>query len=229
MMKKLSILLLLILSPLVLAQDAGPVVYYISSDPSNQVAPAFSSYRGGKLIYMFVTGHDPMATGNQVYVGNFPCNIPSDGVTDTFITCETTDSGSNSDISNLPVTLISNSIAFTTASPNLVSYVNSYTPQLYELFPSAGFANQKINFFGVHRITYLGDGRDMGDVVKLLLGNDLCSRFDVVQANISSTTSSAYIQCIASSLQVGGRYNVSEKLTPGYANHGPNLRKSSLV
>lgn len=56
----------------------------------------------------------------------------------------------------------------------------------------------------------------MGDVVKLLLGGDLCSLFDVVQGPISPT-SYQYIRCIQSSLQVAGKYNVSELLTPGYA------------
>lgn len=228
-MMKLSLLLLLLLSPLLLAQEAGPVILSISGSPSSTVAPVYTSRRGGALVYIQAVGHDPMASGNLVYVGNFPCIIPSDGVTDTYITCETTDSGLNQDISNLPVTLISYSIAFTTVSPNLVNYVSSYTPQLTELFPASGFANLNVNFYGVHRITNLGDGRDMGDVVKMKLGNDLCSRFDVVQPAISSTSANAYIQCVESSLQVAGKYNVTEHVTPGIANHASTLRRPSLV
>lgn len=226
-MMKLTILLLLVLSPLVVAQEAGPVILSISSSPSAVVAPVYISRRGGALIYIKAVGHDPMASGNLVFVGTYPCIIPSDGVTDTYIACETTDSGLNQDISNLPVTLFSNSIYFTTASPNLVNYVSSSTPQLIELFPTSGYANQKVNFYGTHRITNLGDGRDMGDVVKMKLGNDLCSRFDVVQPAI--TTTNAYIQCIESSMQVAGKYNVTEQVTPGIANHATSLRRASLV
>ena len=225
---KLFILLLLVLSPLAVAQKTGPVILSISGSPSSIVAPAYSSRRGGALLYIKAIGHDPMASGNLVYVGNFPCNIPADGVTDTYITCETTDSGLNQDISNLPVTLISNQISFTTVRPNLVNYVDSYTPLLVELFPSSASANQKVDLLGIHRIANLGDGRDMGDVVKIKLGGELCSRFDVVQPQISPSNF-AYISCMASSLQVGGRYNVSQHLTPGIANKVASIRRPSLV
>jgi hypothetical protein len=227
-MKLSIILLILALVASLFAQQAGPTVFYVSNDPSQQTSPAYSSLRGGKLIFLKVTGHDPMATGNLVYVGTFPCVIPSDGVTDTFISCETSDSWSTTGISSLPVTLISNSIPFTTSWPNVVSYSNSYTPSLNEMFPTSGFANLNVYFYGVHRISDLGDGRFMGDVVKLKLGNDLCSRFDVVQAAIDGN-SNQYIQCIESNLQVAGKYNVSEQVTPGYANHAPALRRASLV
>jgi hypothetical protein len=225
---KIAIIILLALLPSLLAQEAGPLILYVSGSPTTQVSPAYSSLRGGALIYLQVIGHDPMASGNMVYVGNFPCIIPSDGVTDTFISCETTDSGSDTSIYSLPVTLISYGVAYTTASPNVVHYTTSSTPQLVEMFPSSGFANQMISYYGVHQITDLGDGRFMGSVVKMKLGSDLCSRFDVVQDPITAT-SNQYIQCIESSLQVAGKYNVSEQVTPGFANHSPNLRKASLI
>lgn len=225
---KLFILLLLIVSPLVVAQEAGPVINYISGSPNTVKLPALSSRRGGALLYIQAVGHSQMASENLVFVGTFPCIIPADGVTETFITCETTDSGLNQDISNLQVVLFSKGISYTTAKPNLVNYVDSSTPLLVELFPSSASANQAVNLLGIHRITYLGDGRDMGDVVKIKLGGDLCSRFDVVQANIPAN-SFAYIQCIASSLQVGGRYNVTEHLTPGIAHKVASIRRPSLV
>lgn len=131
-----------------------------------------------------------------MFVGTFPCTIPSDGVTDTFISCETTDSGSATNINNLPVTIISNGVAFTTVAPNLVSYVDSATPKLYEVYPDAGYANSIVNYYGINQITDLGDGRSMGEVIKLLLGNDLCSRFDVVQDLITKADSYQYIRCI---------------------------------
>jgi hypothetical protein len=168
--------------------------------PTAQVSPAFSSLKGGAMIYIKAIGQDPVASNNQIFVGNFPCIIPSDGVSDTFISCLTTDSGSSSDINNLPFTLIAYQQVFTTSSPDLVSYTNSYTPSLSEIFPTAGYANINVNLNGIHRISNLGDGRDMGDVVAIKLGNDLCSRFDVVQAAIIPT-SLQMIDCVESSMQ----------------------------
>jgi len=127
--------------------------------------------RGGRLIYIKVIGHDLMATGNRVFVGNYPCIIPADGVTDTFISCETTDSGSTSDINNLKVTLISFGITTISQSPNLVHYVGSRTSQLAEIFPTSNFGNQGQSYLGIHRLLSLGDGRDMGDIIGLKIGN----------------------------------------------------------
>lgn len=127
---KLVFILLLALLCTLQAQEAGPLIIYVSGNPTTQASPAKSSLRGGKLIYLNVIGHDPMATGNLVFVGTYPCIIPSDGVTDTFITCETTDSGSDTNIYSLPVTLISHNIAFTTTYPNVVDYTSAYTPSL---------------------------------------------------------------------------------------------------
>jgi len=90
----LKLLVILLASVSLLAQTNGPQILYISSSPSSVVNPAYSSLRGGALIYIKAIGHDPIAGNNLIYVGNFPCIIPSDGVTNTFITCQTTDSGS---------------------------------------------------------------------------------------------------------------------------------------
>lgn len=147
---KLAIIILLALIASLHAQGGGPVILSVSSSPSTLSYPIYSSLSGGKLIYINVIGQDPMPDGNQVYVGTFPCIIPSDGVTDTFISCETTDSGSTTNINNLPVTIISYGVSFTTSYPNLVSYVASVTPLLYEVFPDAGYANTVVNYYGIH-------------------------------------------------------------------------------
>ena len=68
----------------------------------------------------------------------------------------------------------------------------------------------------------------MGDVVRLSLGEDLCSRFDIIQEPIVAAIPQ-YIQCIASNQQVAGIYLVSEKVTPGYAIRAPGLRRASLI
>ena len=91
-MKHLVVLTLLL--AILHAQQVGPVVYYVSGSPNSISNPVYSSLRGGRLIYIKVTGHNLMASENKVFVGTAPCIIPSDGVTDTFISCETTDIGS---------------------------------------------------------------------------------------------------------------------------------------
>ena len=180
---EIKITLLLLLITLAHAEETVPSILFISSDPSKVEVPVVSSIRGGKLLYIKVNGHDPNPTGNLVYVGTHQCHIPSDGVTDTFITCVTGDLGPDaSDQNNLQVTLISYGVAVTTSSPYLVNYKGNKTPYLRDVYPSAGFAGSTINLLGKHRITDLGDGlRNMGDIVKLTLGDDICDRFDIDQ------------------------------------------------
>ena len=61
-MKKLSIIvaILLALMPFLLGQQVSPVINYISGSPSEVKNPAYSSYRGGTLIYLQVVGHSLM-------------------------------------------------------------------------------------------------------------------------------------------------------------------------
>lgn len=229
-MKATKMLSLLLLCLFLATQAVSLQIYYVSSLPGSISNPVKASLRGGTMIYLKVTGHNPDATGNRIFVGTFPCIIPSDGVSDTFIACQTTDTGSTMDIDNLPVTIISFGTAFTTPGyPNSVYFQNYYTPSLTELYPSTGFAYSSINFYGIHRISDLGDGqRNMGDVTKLLLGNDLCSRFDVEQAPINAVWY-ASINCIQSHQQEAGKYNVSEQVTRGFAQHSTFLRRTSLT
>lgn len=69
----------------------------------------------------------------------------------------------------------------------------------------------------------------MGDVVKLQLGGDLCSRFDITQPNITNIYVSSYIKCVQSNQQIAGKYNVTEKVTPGIANKAIAVRRPSLI
>lgn len=182
------------------------------------------------MIYIKAIGHSPMATHNKIFVGNFPCIIPSDGVTDTYIACVTTETGSNSNINNLPVSLIAHGLVSTSSYPDSVYFVTYKTPYLTEMFPASGFAYSTINYYGIHRIADLGDGaRVMGDVVKMLIGNDLCSRFDILQAPIPYPDWYDYIRCKQSHLQTAGKYNVSEQVLHGFADRSIYLRKTSLI
>lgn len=142
----------------------------------------------------------------------------------------TRDTGSNTDIDNRPVSLITNGQAFTTSYPNTVYFKTWKTPYLTEMFPASGFAYSSINYYGIHRIADLGDGaRVMGDVTKLLIGGDLGSRFDVLQAPISNPDWYDYIRCIQPHLQTAGRHNVSEQVLHGFADRSIYLRRTSLI
>lgn len=229
-MRTTKIISLLLLCLLLVAQAASLQIYYVSSLPSTVKNPVSASLRGGTMLYIKAIGHNPMASGNKIFVGIFPCIIPSDGVSDTFIACETTDTGSDTNINNMPVTIISSGTSFTTSYPNTVYFDSYFTPYLYELFPASGFANSQIILAGNHRITNLGDGqRDMGDVTKILLGRHLCSRFDIEQDAIAKQWSYAIIKCAQSHLMEGGNYNVSEQVVYGLADRHTFLRRSSLV
>ena len=142
------------------------------------------------MIYIKAMGHSPDPTENEIYVGTIPCIIPSDGVTDTYISCVTGDSGSSTEINYMYITLVvQKSRSITSSGNNYVKYTRAATPQLNAIFPTAAFGGQNVNLHGVHGISDIGDGlRSMGDITKLLLGNDLCSRFDVVQSAITGTT-----------------------------------------
>ena len=67
----------------------------------------------------------------------------------------------------------------------------------------------------------------MGDVTRIRLGGDVCNRFDIQQAPINPNWY-AYINCSQSPLTEGGRYNVTEQVVPGFADHNTFLRRSSL-
>lgn len=116
----------------------------------------------------------------------------------------------------------------TTSWPNTIYYRTSVTPQLRDVFPSAGFAGSSVNFYGVHEITDLGDGlRNMGQITRIRLGEDLCSRFDVEQDAINENSLN-YIRCIQSSSQEAGKYNASEQVLVGFANNSYYMRRSSF-
>jgi hypothetical protein len=100
---------------------------------------------------------------------------------------------------------------------------------ILELFPASSDANTLVNFYGIHRITNIGDGnRDMGDVISMKIGDTLCGRFDIVQGPISATAG-ATISCRQALVQRGGKYLVEEYLTPGYSMPDARLRRSSIL
>ena len=129
-MIKQSILIILHLLQIHSLEVTGPQILYVSDSPSGTSRSATTSLNGGRMIYIKAIGHDPMPTGNSINVGSFPCIIPADGVTDTFISCETTNSYSAVDILNLRVTLISYGIMTVSSIIDVVNYRNVKTPIL---------------------------------------------------------------------------------------------------
>ena len=113
-------------------------VIHVSSSPTTVANPIYSSLRGGRMIYIKAVGHNPDPSQNLIYVGSFPCLVPSDGVTDTFISCETTDTGSVTSIDNQKITLISNGVSVTTSYPNSVYFKTWATPNLRDGYRRAG-------------------------------------------------------------------------------------------
>ena len=140
-----KVIILLLLASLACSSQVPPFIYSVSSSPSAVSAPVSSSLRGGKLIYIKAIGHNPNPSQNIILVGTIPCIVPADGVTDTYISCVTGDSGSTVDIYSLPVTLIAYSTSFTTKWPYVVHYVSYATPQLFNIYPTAAYGGQNVN------------------------------------------------------------------------------------
>jgi hypothetical protein len=119
----MKLVYLLALTIVLIACQSGVTIYFVSNDPSAVVRPVYSSLRGGKLVYIKAMGHDPNPNNLKIFVGPYPCIIPADGVTDTFITCETTDTGSLVDIYSQTIALYQNGVLMTTtSSPNHVHF-----------------------------------------------------------------------------------------------------------
>lgn len=159
--------------------------------PSSTIRPVSAGTRGGTPIYIKYSGSELNSENVKVFVGNFPCLVDEGGVSETYITCETTDTGSQSDIYNLFVTIVSKGKTYTTTSPDYVNFYSSMNSQVNEIFPSAGFAKSTVYFYGSNSISNIGDGKDTGDVKKLMIGNKQCNMIDVAQPSYNS-----YLKCI---------------------------------
>lgn len=176
-------------------------LYSVSSSPTQIVNPS-GSVRGGTVIYIKGVGFSTIASNNQISVGPYPCIIPAAGATDTTLSCVTSDTLQNNDIYNLPINVISNGQQQSlTNEQGCFSYLNSFTPLVQALFPASAIAGTLVNFYGIHRITNLGDGnRNMGDVISMNIGNALCGRFDIVQGPINANGGDT-ISCRQASIQ----------------------------
>jgi hypothetical protein len=140
------------------------------------------SLMGGTAIHIKASGLSLDPTQTTILLQNsgstiaFPCNIPADGIVDGALTCITTPS--NKQVSNLMINIYTNInsiptyVPFATQSSYTYSYQNSFTPVVYDIFPAVAIGNTMLNYYGIHRISDLGDGlRNMGDIIKMKVGN----------------------------------------------------------
>ena len=67
------------------------------------------------------------------------------------------------------------------------SYSYDATPVIQNIYPATSVPGTFIRFYGIHRISWLGDGkRDMGDIISMKIGEDQCGRFDLTEGPIAS-------------------------------------------
>ncbi len=188
-------LTILLLTFMVECKKDDVSIIFVSSSENSGDRPVYSSLRGGTKIRIKAVGHSLDERLNQVLVGTFPCIIPSGGVTNAFITCETTDSKSTTDIYNLKVTLISDGKTAVSSSPDLVHYTISATPKITEVFPSSSYGGSTVAVQGNHQTKSIGDEKDTGDMKELKLGDKQCSLEGVKQDNYSPGNSNSFIKC----------------------------------
>lgn len=212
------------------AASNDPVfISYVSTVVDSSSSSLSGSMKGGTALYIHGLGFDPTSSHNQIYVGEFPCDTSAKGVTVDTITCDTT-APTTTAISNLPISVVvTGKNPYTcTSSSCAFSYSSSNTPVLRAIYPKSGGALDQIKFYGVHRIVDLGvDGRTITDVRGLYIGSLMCSRFDISEGPINAN-SNQFITCAIPPIQEGGYYNLTEWVTPGYADKSPRMLTGSL-
>jgi hypothetical protein len=109
-------------------------LFYVTTNDQSQSSARVGSIKGGTMIYINGLGFNPVAHKNFVLVGYLPCKIPAEGVTSTFISCETTASGF--EMGGQKITVIANA-QIKTLSKYTFSYRSGHTPQISDVFPSS--------------------------------------------------------------------------------------------
>ena len=226
-MQTKTIIKLFVLTILIACASSSININWISTVANSAVSPMAGSLMGGTSIHMSITGisQDPtMTTIKLQQQGSsiaYPCKIPADGVVEGALTCITTPSLNLQPISNFlinvfsvdengnPTFASSSSLSSTSSSSVYFSYQAAYTPMIYDVFPGVAVGNTKLNYYGIHRISNLGDAlRDTGDIIKIKVGDELCNLFGLTQASINPNAVSPII-CMSSYLQEAGKYLVS--------------------
>jgi len=103
------------------------------------------------------------------------------------------------------------------------------TPVIYALYPATAVVGDVVRFYGIHRVSNLGDGlRDLGDVKAMLVGDMQCSRFDIKEGPIQANNYET-ISCKLAPVQEAGKYSVREYVVPGYSTPAFFMRRSSFL
>jgi len=92
---------------LTLANSEALQLFSVSSS-TTQVVPPSGSVSGGTIIYIKGLGFSLTPSQNSVDVGPYPCIIEADGLTETTLSCTTSDTGQQINQYYLPITVISN-------------------------------------------------------------------------------------------------------------------------
>ena len=187
-----------------------PSVRYVSSSISSVVKP-FGSVAGGTTVYIFGNnfGSDPSAVA--VFFGNYPCNLVAGTITPSTITCVTTAATNPNHQWNQPLVLnfVGQSPLKSYASNCVFTYTNGNTPVVQELIPKTVKQNDILHVFGLHRITYAGDGRSttVGQVDSLQIDGKTCSLVDVPQQETVQSDIRDFINCKVMKANEAGEYN----------------------
>lgn len=164
-----------------------------------------------------------------MYFGNIFCDPKNFASTPTQITCQTDSAERQLQNQNVYVGVSGAGIFQCPNSASCrFSFKNSATPLLKRVVPASAAAGSLLSFYGTHRISYLGELRDLGQVKALYIGSSICNRIDFNDDDISANRDE-YISCNQGRLQEANEYLASEWLDPGfsrsaYSSFLPNLR-----
>ena len=141
------------------------------------------------MLYISGINFSPIAGDIKIYIGNSPCNLIAEGSTVSMVSCITTPMTDPTKQFSLPITMETRNLLTVTCKTNrcLFSYLQDYTPFIYEIYPSTAVGNQLINIFGNHKISNVGDGRSpsASDLRYITIGSISCSTLDIIQEDIS--------------------------------------------
>jgi hypothetical protein len=192
----------------IVAQDP-PTVTSIEVSLANPSAAVEGSVEGGTVVYIYGSGFSSEYALNTVYFGSVFCDPKNYASSYNQITCETQAAGQDLWNQNIYVG-VSGRGAF--QCPNQAScrfsFKTSATPVLQAVIPASAPAGTMLNFLGQHRITNLGELRDLGEVKALYIGGSICNRIDFNDDDILPDRSE-YIPCTQGLLQPAGEYPAS--------------------
>ena len=156
------------------------------------------SLSGGTSIIIKANGLGTDVSQYVVTVGDYPCEIPAEGLQSSFINCKTTATGSTSDIKNQLITVYHQFSSYEVPGKNF-DYLAGTTPLIGYVYPLASPPSTLLRFFGNHRASDVGNGqRDFGDVLGLYIGPDQCNMQDIEQIYAGNTNSFDQILCVQS-------------------------------